>query len=452
MNYLLSILLFLFISNSAFSKQFKIIYGEDDRQEVQNCSPTIQKMATGVATSTEYSIFTEQGNFLQYEYRNLMNYRICFDEPFAKQTLLGDCSGFLIAKDIILTAGHCVPNLKSCQDRSWIFDHNLSQSEKTKVLKSNTYKCKRVLNKVEDDKLEIDYALIQLDRPTKNNHIFIVRNNTSLKKGTAIGMIGHPVGLPKKFAGPTTVSNITYATHFTAKIDAFGGNSGSPVFELATNEVIGILTGGAMDFDDTVHQCKKSVVCTEGDTSRLCKKGETILRTSQVKIPTVLRKLRKSYESPLLRAMSKNKRITNDLLNQKNLKKTYFGWTPLQQAILNKDIGLIKRLIKAKADLDQHSNYDKHSALLISLITEQYLISELLINEGANLNLQEKSSGETAIMMAIYKKQNDLAIKMAKKGADLTIKSHDGHNAHDFADFEGDFDLMKALKDIEKMR
>ncbi len=444
------ILLTVFSLSTTRASFQKIIYGDDDRREITNTPFLIKKMSSGVLVNVENSKLIRKRGAYQIEHENLMKYRICFDERYAKQGLLGDCTGFLIADDLILTAGHCLNSLKDCQTRSWVFNFDLKSSEKKIINKNYVYKCKRVIKKVENNSKNIDYAIIQLDRKTKNRHIFTVSKKSNISKGLDIGMIGHPVGLPMKYTGPSKVLNVNYATYFTSKIDAFGGNSGSPVFDLKSMEVIGILIGGAMDFDDTVHQCKKSVICKENTSAALCQKGETIFRTSQIKLGKFLRKNKSKRESPLLRAIVKNTKVTSFLQDKKHISKEYFGWSPLQQAILEKSFAVVKKLVKAGADLNQSGNYNKHDALLISLITDQFEISEFLIDNGANLNRQELSSGESAIMKAINKKQFELAIKMAKKGANLELKSNDGFNVHDLADFQGDYDLIESLKSLSK--
>jgi len=51
---------------------------------------------------------------------------------------------------------------------------------------------------------------------------------------------------------------------FTADLDTYGGNSGSPVFNARTHEVDGILVRGEMDFE--FHSgCQKSKRCGKND-------------------------------------------------------------------------------------------------------------------------------------------------------------------------------------------
>jgi len=59
--------------------------------------------------------------------------------------------------------------------------------------------------------------------------------------GTEVYMIGHPSGLPQKVAVNASVRSLEGAAYFYTSLDAFQGNSGSPVFDRNTGEVIGIL-------------------------------------------------------------------------------------------------------------------------------------------------------------------------------------------------------------------
>ena len=52
--------------------------------------------------------------------------------------------------------------------------------------------------------------------------------------GTPLMMIGHPVGLPRKYADDALVSRVVNSgstqLYYETNVDAFGGNSGSGVF------------------------------------------------------------------------------------------------------------------------------------------------------------------------------------------------------------------------------
>ncbi len=70
-----------------------------------------------------------------------------------------------------------------------------------------------------------------------------------MAKEAEVYIIGHPCGLPLKVAAhPKSVVTKALPTTFVARLDAFGGNSGSPVFNRSTHRVEGILIEGQKDF------------------------------------------------------------------------------------------------------------------------------------------------------------------------------------------------------------
>ena len=61
--------------------------------------------------------------------------------------------------------------------------------------------------------------------------------NGKAAKDTLVYALGYPTGLPLKLAGNATVQSVSGTAYFTANLDTFAGNSGSPVFNFATNRV-----------------------------------------------------------------------------------------------------------------------------------------------------------------------------------------------------------------------
>lgn len=58
-------------------------------------------------------------------------------------------------------------------------------------------------------------------------------------------MLGHPSGLPMKWTTSAEVKeNVEQKDYFKADLDAFSGNSGSPIFSDETHQVIGMLVEG----------------------------------------------------------------------------------------------------------------------------------------------------------------------------------------------------------------
>ena len=147
-----------------------------------------------------------------------------------------------------------------CSLNKWVFDF---KENTTQFKKSNVYSCKRVIKQkylYTKTKVE-DYAVIELDRPVTGKLPLTFRKFGRVSIGTPLLVIGHPLGLPMKIADGAKVSQmndierktpfnstILRQDYFTANLDSFAGNSGSPVFNIETGKVEGIVIQGADDF------------------------------------------------------------------------------------------------------------------------------------------------------------------------------------------------------------
>lgn len=181
--------------------------------------------------------------------------RVCSDERFAQQKVLPVCTGFLIAPDTLLTAGHCVTNQSQCRDYVWVFDYIDSTKE---ILKKDVYGCKHVIDQQFGTTFfnVKDYALIKLDRKSEREPMDL-RKRGSVNRGDSVAVIGHPSGLPLKIADNATVKK-NYLFTFKTNLDTFAGNSGSPVINVSEGVVEGILVQGADDYTiDSRHSCRR---------------------------------------------------------------------------------------------------------------------------------------------------------------------------------------------------
>jgi V8-like Glu-specific endopeptidase len=88
-----------------------------------------------------------------------------------------------------------------------------------------------------------DWALLKLDRKVAYDplplHFKKVANKIELY------MLGHPNGLPLKFTYNGKLEGNTESDFFECKLDAFRGNSGSPVLSREKHRVVGILIEGS---------------------------------------------------------------------------------------------------------------------------------------------------------------------------------------------------------------
>lgn len=270
---LLSLLTFL---PAAFAQGFdpsiinEVVYGADNRMEVYEAPGPYADLArstAGMIMNTDlkrgllnYKLATPALSFQD-------RYRLCEGERFATQKVATRCTGFLVAPDVMVTAGHCVQNESQCTGSSWVFDFNAEKGDvvKTTFPLSNVYKCKAIIAREKNLETQNDFAVIRLDRKVKGRAPLKVRLTGKVENSTELLIIGHPASLPTKIVDRGTMRANDNAVFFNANIDSFAGNSGSPVMDARTGLVEGILVRGEKDFIyDNDKSCYTTNVCAEG--------------------------------------------------------------------------------------------------------------------------------------------------------------------------------------------
>ncbi len=292
--------------NSNDTNQTRDIYGYDSRREAKIYD--YDGYTTAVMTSMPASEFRGSqvyGFTLEESLKNSFKVdKVDASVRFLNQPAMGSCTGFLIAPDIMVTAGHCISSDRheitdgeiiyhqsyfdnygefSYDKMKWVFDYtnDISMTKKSHetlgdyyvatIPGSKQYTVKRILKSVLDDTRQLDYAIIQLDRPTDRDP-FRFRTGAKIAKGDNLAMIGSPSGLPLKLSDGAKVTINSGANWFGTNLDAFGGNSGGPVYNKAgLNMIEGILVRGRIDkglkgfYVDETCGCVKEVRYTDQD-------------------------------------------------------------------------------------------------------------------------------------------------------------------------------------------
>jgi len=264
--------------NDLNSTDQKVIYGSDDRKDLYEVTnPNLLKAAQATVALIEekdiQELSTGMSRLNATSFQQSMG--VCSNEPYAKQPTAAFCSGFLVAPDLIVTAGHCIPTQNECNSIKFVFDYAVFNQNifPEEVVSQNVYGCAQLIHQVQVDEGE-DFAVVRLDRAVTDRTPLTYRQSGVAKANDPLVVIGHPSGLPTKVAGGANVRKVE-SQHLVANLDTYGGNSGSAVLNADTLDVEGVLVRGENDFV-YVNGCAISNKCS--DTG--CR-GEDITKITQ---------------------------------------------------------------------------------------------------------------------------------------------------------------------------
>ena len=232
----------------------------------------IQDQAAGVACLIHFKLLhkvgdnyhlqnphTHQGpptlkKVLEKKYSSIVDEK----EKFQDEPSVGSGTAFLISKKLALSAAHCVSKKnKIDQDKvkalQIVFNFVMKDSQTANRIfaEKEVYRIEDVLlyeNK-RVDKEKIDWVLLKLDREVEDITPLNLAepNHFKCEENQHLSMLGYPMGLPLKFTSPGIIQKVKKYS-FECQIDAFEGNSGSPLF--FEGKVVGILYAGNKDYED----------------------------------------------------------------------------------------------------------------------------------------------------------------------------------------------------------
>lgn len=248
----------------------KTIYGADNRLDYYEAPADMKVLADSVVSlwkAKHVSVSGGKASLTNVNFGEAMN--LCPSERFREQPLGAFCSGALVGEDLIMTAGHCITDEAACADTKFVFGYAVKESggkAATTLPAGEVYGCRKIIKRDLDkppsglfgtvisvlanitNRMGPDYALIQLDRKVEGHRPLPINRGAEPREGTPLFTIGHPVGLPLKAAGCAAVRSDSPKSYYITDLDAFGGNSGGPVFNAETKLIEGILVLGGQDF------------------------------------------------------------------------------------------------------------------------------------------------------------------------------------------------------------
>lgn len=261
----------------------QLIYGNDDRKDLYEITdPVLRSYAPAVGMLVGTSYIKEEGGQLEVSGGTLNQAKqsefkkpLCPDVKFRNQIEPGSCSGFLVAQNILATAGHCVKG--GIADTRVVMNFAVTSASQAnaprfKIRPDQIYSIRRIIstkyepgqdrvgNAIESPQGRtefMDYALLELDRSVTGATRFSLELDSETRSGDEVMLLGHPHGVPLKYAAGARVT-VAGGIKSYANLDGFRGNSGSLVMNLRTRKVIGIYTTTALIpdfFYDAVRDC-----------------------------------------------------------------------------------------------------------------------------------------------------------------------------------------------------
>ncbi|GAB4417163.1 MAG: hypothetical protein OHK0056_25960 [Bacteriovoracaceae bacterium] len=273
-----NIILFLSILTSGHAQS--AIYGEDERQLAYE-TPIYQEYSRSVLSQIrDGSLILEQEDyFLKTKSLNEHVGNLCEDTPFKDVPTFSRCSAFLISDDLMVTAGHCINNHDECLKAVWVFSDEIDPRDpKPRILKQDIVKCDKIVSRIKNPISKNDYALIKLTSKVSHRPHLKFRTSGRIENEDRLLVLGHPTGLPLTISDNNKILENSSDFLFKINSDTFGGNSGSPVINLRTGLVEGILTDGDLDYIlDSERKCKTTFKCRDNQC-----RGENVVRITNI--------------------------------------------------------------------------------------------------------------------------------------------------------------------------
>lgn len=282
---------------TATRAQTRGIYGVDTRMDFYRIPEgTVKDLARASAALFPVEKTQPSGGNVALKTKPLKDMRLlqsemklCANEKFNTQPSGAFCSGTLVGPDTVLTAGHCIHEISKngetvpLSEVKFVFGYWMENATTASadLPSEQVFTGQDVLGGEMNETR--DWALVRLDRPVPETIAKPVTDwaREPVQAGQGVFVIGYPSGIPLKYAPGAHVRDASKPGFFVANLDSFGGNSGSGVYDQATNKLVGILVRGDTDYvEDKARKCLRVNVCPANGCQ-----GEDVTRIGVVQAP-----------------------------------------------------------------------------------------------------------------------------------------------------------------------
>jgi Trypsin-like peptidase domain len=193
---------------------------------------------------------------------------------YGDQVSMARGTGFLVGPDLLLTAYHNLHQggLDFLNDLVFVFGYHLDNRGNNPSADELPV---RTAKSMVDHDAKKDWALIRLSHEVGNGDTCLQFSQYPIPENglTPLYIVGSSSGLPLKLCLCGHHVKKDNDARFRTNLDVFGGNSGSPVINLLTHRVEGILVKGAEDYECDLQPCIQPISHTY-EAIAACKHGE----------------------------------------------------------------------------------------------------------------------------------------------------------------------------------
>jgi hypothetical protein len=226
----------------------RAIYGEDGRVDWGRASAEVQALGASVAALFwRRDLLEVAGRYQVMTTPFAQVFSLAPGEAFADQPCGAFGTAWVIDEHHMVTAGHCVPR-GGVEAMVCVFGFAANRDGEV----ASSFDAEQVAfpsaalsSRQLDEEGDGDWAVLRFEQALAAPPLRV--RGSAVEVGEPVWMLGYPCGIPLKYAPGALVTRHKNDDRFLATLDAFAGNSGSPVFD-AQHQVIGMLVRGAEDW------------------------------------------------------------------------------------------------------------------------------------------------------------------------------------------------------------
>ncbi len=153
----------------------------------------------------------------------------------------GTC--FLVNKNLVFSAKHIIEG-RDPKDFRVIFKG--WQNKTGKLVKTPIYKLKSIKQQGSQNE---DWVVLELEENVNDIKPLRTIRDSQIKEKAKLYILGFPLSLPQRCGKGKVINNELNDISMKTQVDAFIGNSGSPVFSEDDNTVVGMYVSSGDDFN-----------------------------------------------------------------------------------------------------------------------------------------------------------------------------------------------------------